>query len=117
LIGKRIMLSAPALENAARIVRSSHERLDGLGYPDGLNGEQIPLGARIILACDALDAMLSLRPLSRPRTIRDAISELQACARSQFDPAIVNALVAEITEAGLTANADGTGLTEAVAAC
>ena len=59
VIGERILRAAPALTEAARLVRSSHERWDGSGYPDGLAGERIPLGARIIAVCDAYDAMVS----------------------------------------------------------
>src|SRR5205823_10390972 len=103
ITGERIMLSAPALELAARIVRSSHERVDGRGYPDGLQGEEIPLGSRIVFACDAFDAMTSTRHYSRTRTIQDALAELHACAGTQFDPEIVGALAAEIAEAGLPA--------------
>ncbi len=62
LIGERIVLAAPALEHTAALVRSSHERIDGTGYPDGLHGQQIPVGARIISICDAFDAMVTPRP-------------------------------------------------------
>ena len=59
LIGERIVAAAPALGRTARLVRSSHEAYDGSGYPDGLVGADIPLGARIIAVCDAFDAMIS----------------------------------------------------------
>jgi len=91
LIGERILSAAPALSEAARLVRASHERWDGGGYPDGLAGEEIPIGARIISVCDAFDAMTS------PRSYRDtigaaaALAELRRCAGTQFDPAVVNA--------------------------
>lgn len=62
LIAERVLRSVPALSDVARIVRHEHERWDGGGYPDGLRGEDIPLGARIILACDAFHAMISDRP-------------------------------------------------------
>ena len=61
LIGERILAAAPALERSARLVRWSHERWTATGYPDGLAGEEIPLGSRIILVADAFDAMLSER--------------------------------------------------------
>ncbi|HEX3454983.1 MAG TPA: HD domain-containing phosphohydrolase [Gaiellaceae bacterium] len=101
IAGERIMLSAPALEVAARIVRSSHERVDGGGYPDGLKGAEIPLGSRIVFACDAFDAMTSKRHYSRARTIQDALDELAACAGTQFDADVVATLAAEIAENGL----------------
>ena len=74
------------------IVRASHERWDGGGYPDGLRGEQIPLGARIISVCDAYDAMISDRCYQRARSHEDALAELRAHAGTQFDPAVVAAL-------------------------
>ena len=61
IIGERIINAAPELRGVARIVRASHERYDGAGYPDGLAGEEIPLGARIVAVCDAYDAMVTTR--------------------------------------------------------
>jgi diguanylate cyclase (GGDEF)-like protein len=90
LIGERIIGAAPALAPAARLVRSTHERFDGTGYPDGLAGEQIPLGSRIIAVCDAFTAMTSSRPYTAQRTVPEAIAELRQCAGSQFDPAVVD---------------------------
>jgi diguanylate cyclase (GGDEF)-like protein len=89
LIGERIIAAAPALRGAAALVRASHEAWDGTGYPDGLAGAEIPLGARIIAVCDAFDAMIANRPYSPPRTIDEAVAELRRCAGSQFDPSIV----------------------------
>jgi two-component system, cell cycle response regulator len=91
LIGERIIASAPALRRASPLVRSSHEAFDGTGHPDGLAGDAIPLGARVIAICDAFDAMISTRPYSSPKTIDDALAELRRCAGTQFDPAIVTA--------------------------
>ncbi len=91
LIGERILLEAPALRPVARIVRSSHERWDGSGYPDGLRGDEIPLGARIVAICDAFDAMTSERPYRVAVTVTDAIAELHRCAGTQFDPMVVEA--------------------------
>src|SRR5207249_199366 len=85
--------SAPSLSAAARIVRSSHERFDGSGYPDGLSGEEIPLGSRIVFACDAYAAMTSDRPYSARRSHEAAVEELRRCAGTQFDPDVVGALV------------------------
>jgi diguanylate cyclase (GGDEF)-like protein len=92
LIGERIIGAAPALAGAAKLVRSTHERLDGTGYPDGLAGDQIPLGARVIAVCDAFTAMTSPRPHTAQRTIGEAIAELRQCAGTQFDPSVVDAL-------------------------
>ena len=91
LIGERILLEAPALRPVARLVRSSHERWDGSGYPDGLRGDEIPLGARIVAICDAFDAMTSERPYRVAVTVTDAIAELRRCAGTQFDPMVVEA--------------------------
>jgi two-component system cell cycle response regulator len=89
LIGERIIASAPALRGASPLVRSSHEAFDGSGYPDGLAGDAIPLGARVIAICDAFDAMISRRAYSSPKTTDQALAELRRCAGKQFDPAIV----------------------------
>ena len=91
VIGERILLAAPALRPVARLVRSSHERWDGGGYPDGLRGDDIPLGARVVAVCDAFDAMTTHRPYRDPLTEADAITELQRCGGSQFDPEVVAA--------------------------
>ncbi len=93
LIGERILKAAPALAPAAALVRSSHERYDGAGYPDGLVGTDIPLGARIIAACEAFEAMITWQPHNHVRTPRQALDELHRCAGSQFDPAVVDALI------------------------
>jgi len=92
IIGERILAVAPSLRVIARLVRSSHERWDGEGYPDGLAGEAIPLGARIIAACDAYDAIVSDRGYSAPRPVGEAIAELRQHSGSQFDPRVVEAL-------------------------
>jgi HD-GYP domain-containing protein (c-di-GMP phosphodiesterase class II) len=75
-------------------VRAHHERWGGGGYPDGLRGERIPLAARIICACDAFNAMTTTRPYRAAMPVADALRELTDCAGTQFDPAVVAALVA-----------------------
>jgi diguanylate cyclase (GGDEF)-like protein len=98
LIGERILSAAPALSRAAKLVRWSHERVDGKGYPDKLAGEAIPLASRIIAVCDAYDAMVSERPY-KPATPPDvARAELQRCAGAQFDPEVVEVFCAVLEE-------------------
>jgi diguanylate cyclase (GGDEF)-like protein len=92
LIGERIIGAAPALAAAAKLVRSSHERVDGSGYPDGLAGDQIPLGARVIAVCDAFTAMTSPRTYAPQLTVPEALVALRQGAGSQFDPTVVDAL-------------------------
>jgi diguanylate cyclase (GGDEF)-like protein len=89
LIGERILSSAPAMTPVAKLVRSTHERWDGNGYPDGLAEEEIPLGSRLIAVCDAFVAMTESRPWRTTLTFEAAASELQRCAGSQFDSALV----------------------------
>jgi diguanylate cyclase (GGDEF)-like protein len=96
LIGERIIAAAPALVPIARLVRSSHERWDGAGYPDGLAGEAIPLGSRIVFCCDAFDAMVSERPYSVAMRPERALEEIDRGAGSQFDPTVAAALRAVI---------------------
>jgi diguanylate cyclase (GGDEF)-like protein len=106
VIGERIVRAIPGMGSIARIVRHEHERWDGCGYPDGLVADEIPLGARIILACDAYHAMTSDRPYRGAMSHRDAIAELTANAGSQFDPNVVEALVGYLygrRQAGLAA--------------
>jgi HD-GYP domain-containing protein (c-di-GMP phosphodiesterase class II) len=74
------------------IARSSHERIDGAGYPDGIAGEAIPLPARIVLVADALDALTTDRPYRRARPIAAALEELRAHSGTQFCPKVVAAL-------------------------
>ncbi len=90
LVGERIIAAAPALAQVGKLVRASHERFDGSGYPDGRAGEEIPLGARIIAVCDAYDAMIGPRPYRLGMSDEVALAELRRCAGEQFDPAIVD---------------------------
>jgi two-component system, cell cycle response regulator len=93
LIGERILGAAPALGPVAAIVRSCHERWDGRGYPDGLSGETIPIGARIIHVCDAFRAMTSERPYAPVMTADEAIEEVRRNAGTQFDPTVAQTFV------------------------
>lgn len=114
LIGERILLRTPDLASIAPMVRHEHERWDGRGYPDGLAGEAIPMGSRIILACDAYNAMITQRPYRAPMPTADAIEELKRGVGSQFDPTVVEALVrvlAASTEPALASIPRGVGFT------
>jgi len=101
LIGERIVRSAPSLSRVAELVRSTHERFDGEGYPDALRADAIPLGSRIVAVCDAFDAMTSGRPYAAARTPGEALDELRRCAGTQFDPAVVETFRAVIAESTL----------------
>jgi diguanylate cyclase (GGDEF)-like protein len=100
LVGERILAAAPALIPVAPLVRASHERWDGGGYPDGLTGEEIPLGARIVAVCDAWDAMTTDRAYRAALQPLAAMAELRRCAGSQFDPAVVAAVDEVLAGAG-----------------
>jgi HD-GYP domain-containing protein (c-di-GMP phosphodiesterase class II) len=99
LVGERILAAAPALERSAQLVRWSHERVDGGGYPDGLSGEGIPLGSRVILVADAFDAMTSERSYGHVLSSDEALAELRRCAGTQFDPAVVAAFERVLVDA------------------
>lgn len=85
-----------------RIVRASHEHWDGAGYPDGLRGEEIPLEARIVSACDAFNAMVTTRSYRKGMPPADAIAELKDCAGSQFDPLVVDGLLRAVSTTSAT---------------
>jgi HD-GYP domain-containing protein (c-di-GMP phosphodiesterase class II) len=82
------------LGNVGRIVRSCHEDWDGTGYPDGLKGDEIPLVARIVRACDAFSAMTTDRSYRKARPAGEAVVELRRCSGTDFDPVVVEALAA-----------------------
>jgi diguanylate cyclase (GGDEF)-like protein len=93
LIGEGILSPVEFLADALPLVRAAHERWDGTGYPDGLAGEQIPLGARILFACDCYDAMTADRPYRPARPDEEAKQELRRVAGSQLDPSVVDSLL------------------------
>jgi putative nucleotidyltransferase with HDIG domain len=84
------------LAEVGLVVRHHHERWDGAGYPDGIAGEDIPLAARIICACDAYSAMTTNRSYRAAMPVADAVAELRKCTSTQFDPQVVEALVAVV---------------------
>ena len=91
-LGQRILSEVPQLADIAKMVGEHHERFDGFGYPNGLAAEQISIGGRILVVADALETMLAERPYSKARTLEEAITEVDRCAGTQFDPEIVGAL-------------------------
>jgi HD-GYP domain-containing protein (c-di-GMP phosphodiesterase class II) len=99
ILGERILSEAPSLAPLGRVVRSSHERWDGGGYPDGLAGESIPLAARVIFICDAYDAMTSARPYRDALTSEQAVAEIRRSAGSQFDPDLAQTFAEVLPEA------------------
>jgi two-component system cell cycle response regulator len=101
IIGERMLHMAPALEGVARLVRWSHERVDGGGYPDGLVGDEIPIGARIVSVCDAFNAMTSERPYQRAMSADAAVAELLRHAGTQFDADVIAAFRAELANPSL----------------
>jgi two-component system cell cycle response regulator len=98
-IGGELVGRIDAFAHLAPAVRASHERWDGGGYPDGLAGEEIPLAARIIAACDTYDAIVTDRPYRAARTPHEACEELCRVAGAQLDAEVVQAVVAELDEA------------------
>jgi HD-GYP domain-containing protein (c-di-GMP phosphodiesterase class II) len=98
LIGERIAQTAPALVGVSGLIRSSHERWDGTGYPDQLAGNDIPLGAQIVLVCDAYAAMTTERCYQPAMTPARARAELRDNAGTQFAPAVVDAFLAVCRE-------------------
>jgi HD-GYP domain-containing protein (c-di-GMP phosphodiesterase class II) len=103
LEGERIISAAPGLAPVAGLVRSSYERFDGSGYPDGISGTAIPFGARIIAVAVAFAALTSNRPYRAAISAEEALAELRRCAGTQFDPQVVETLAAELAEEALPA--------------
>ena len=107
VIGERMLRAVPEMGAVANMVRHSHESWDGSGYPDGLAGEEIPLASRIILCADAFHAIRSDRPYRPGRSADEALKEVRRYAGEQFDPRVVEALVAIARD---IRRANGTGI-------
>jgi two-component system cell cycle response regulator len=99
VVGAELVQRIDAFSHLAPAVHSSHERIDGKGYPDGLDGERIPLAARIISACDTYDAIVTDRPYRAARTAGQARAELRRVAGSQLDERVVDVLLEELAAA------------------
>ena len=99
-IGARILEPVPYFAELVPLVASSHERYDGRGYPDGLAGDAIPLGSRVIAVCDAFHAMTEDRVYRKALPVREAVTEIARCSGSQFDPRCVVALLNVVREQG-----------------
>ncbi len=111
-IGARIVSHVEGLERVAQAILHHHERYDGLGYPSGLAGEDIPLAARILAVADVYDTLMSDRPYRHAVPFEDAMKEIARCKGTQFDPVVVDALTAVIRREAKTrqsATANGTG--------
>lgn len=106
VLGENIVSKVKILHSIAAIVRHHHERFDGNGYPDGISGYQISLGARIVAVADALDAMISARPYRPALSFADAIAEIRRCRGGQFDPDVVEALLGLVDKRKIDANAN-----------
>ena len=98
LIGVQIVSPVTFLTGAIDVIRCHHERWDGKGYPGGLAGDDIPLQARIFSVCDSFDAMTSDRPYRSALPFDYAVEEIERCAGTQFDPAVVRRFVAMCSE-------------------
>jgi putative nucleotidyltransferase with HDIG domain len=92
-LGAEFLETCQGLRHLAPLIKHHHERWDGDGYPDGLRGEQIPMEARILAVCDAVDAMGSDRPYHQAIALDEIVAELERCAEAQFDPAVVQAFM------------------------
>jgi HD-GYP domain-containing protein (c-di-GMP phosphodiesterase class II) len=100
VLGEMLLARTPGLASIAPLVRSTHERYDGRGYPDRLADEEIPLPSRIVAACAAFDAMLEPRSHRPPLARGDAVEALRRGAGSEFDPLVVVSVLDEVDSSG-----------------
>ena len=98
VIGQKILERKPALARLGTLVRSTHERWDGNGYPDRLKGSAIPLPSRIVAVCDAFDAMTHPRAYRGPANLDSALEELRRCSGTQFDPGVIETFLSVFDE-------------------
>jgi len=91
-----LVQSLSQFENVGNIIRTFRERFDGEGYPSGLRGRKIPLGARVLAVVDAYETMISERPYQKCKTTHEAIDEIKNCSGKQFDPVVVEAFLRTI---------------------
>ncbi|MCW8131940.1 MAG: HD domain-containing protein [Planctomycetota bacterium] len=110
VIAAMILEPIEQLQGALGYIKHHHEHMDGSGYPEGLKGEQIPLGARIIHATEACDSMLSRRSYSAPKSVEETVSELRRCSGTQFDPQVVEALITVLKHSGQLSTRDQEGV-------
>ncbi|WP_172856574.1 HD-GYP domain-containing protein [Thermoanaerobacterium sp. RBIITD] len=101
VMGSEIVKKVRSMYNISNIIRHHHEKYDGSGYPDGLKGEEIPLGSRIIAVADAFDAMTSKRSYRDPFLISEAIEELRKNTNIQFDAGVVDAFISALSDVGI----------------
>ena len=92
-IGARILRKSPVFAEIAEIVLHHHERFDGLGYPDGISGYNIPLGSRLIAVCDSIDAMMTTRSYRKAFSEQDCYEEIKRCSGTRYDPDVVDAVM------------------------
>ena len=92
-IGARILRKSPAFAEIAEIVLHHHERFDGIGYPDGISGYNIPLGSRLIAVCDSIDAMMTTRSYRKAFSEQDCYEEIKRCSGTRYDPDVVDAVM------------------------
>ncbi len=100
ITGEKIVRKIDGMDTVATYVRSHHERYDGKGYPDGLSGNDIPLGARILAVADSFDAMTTTRPYRKDLSVEFGIEEIRGKAGTQFDPAVARAFVHALEQRG-----------------
>ena len=99
LIGVQIVSPIRFLDEAVDVIRSHHERFDGSGYPRGLEGDEIPIAARIFSVVDAFDAMTSDRPYRRAMSLEEAVDQITTGSGTHFDPEVVEAFLLMMQDA------------------